>query len=402
MAWVRLSPGLWLMGGVRRENPHRDSSSLRVLHLYPKGDFFTGAAIQVWDLVRGLQARGHDIVLATRPDSHWASRAAGAGVTYYGLPMSSELDLRSVLGLIRVLRRHRIQIVHAHKGRARTLILLAGLFADTPVLLLNRGVSYRLDRFNRLGYTTRRVTAIIAVCEAIKASLVQAGVPEAKIHVIYSGTDTERFHPGVDRARIRDELGLTTEQFLVTQIGVRSEKGNDDLMEAMATVTALAPSAHLLMVGARDPQSLYARAQRLGLKRNFHVLGYREDVPEILAGSSCCVDASYRGLGLTGTLRESLAVATPVVATAIEGNPELVIDGETGLLVPPRDVPALARAITRVMSDPVTARQTAEAGRRRVQLLFSTRRKVERVEALYRELVAAHRQQARERVILGP
>jgi len=90
------------------------------------------------------------------------------------------------------------------------------------------------------------------------------------------------------------------------------------------------------------------------------------------------------------------------VATAIEGNPELVIDGETGLLVPPRDVPALARAITRVMSDPVTARQTAEAGRRRVQLLFSTPRKVERVEALYRELVAAHRQPARERVILGP
>jgi len=231
---------------------------------------------------------------------------------------------------------------------------------------------------------------------------VQAGVPEAKIHVIYSGTDTERFHPGVDRTRIRDELGLTTEQFLVTQIGVRTEKGNNDLMEAMATVTSLAPSAHLLVVGARDPQSLYAQAQRLGLTRNFHVLGYREDVPEILAGSNCCVDASYRGLGLTGSLRESLAVATPVVATAIEGNPELVIDGETGLLVPPRDVPALARAITRVMSDPVTARQTAEAGRRRVQLLFSTRRKVERVEALYRELVAAHRQQARERVILGP
>src|SRR5256712_10162640 len=401
MAWV-LCPGPRLMGGARREDTRRDSSSLRVLHLYPKGDFFTGAAVQIWDLVRGLRARGHDIVLATRPDSQWASRAAGVGVAYYGLPMTSELDLRSVLGLIRVLRRHRIQIVHAHKGRARTLILLAGLFTGTPVLVLNRGVSFPLDRFNRLGYTTRRVTAIIAVCEAIKANLVQSGVPEAKIHVIYSGTDAERFHPGVDRSRIRDELGLTTEQFLVTQIGVRSEKGNDDLMEAMATVTALTPSAHLLVVGARDPQSLYAQAQRLGLTRNFHVLGYREDVPEILAGSNCCVDASYRGLGLTGALRESLAGATPVVATAIEGNPELVIEGETGLLFPPRDVPALARAINRVMSDPVTARQTAEAGRRRVQLLFSTPRKVERVEALYRELVAAHRQPARERVILGP
>ena len=379
------------MGGVRRDDAQRDSSSLRVLHLYPKGDFFTGAAIQVWDLVQGLQARGHDIVLATRPGSHWAERAASAGLTYYGLPMASELDLRSVRELVRLLRRHRIQVVHAHKGRARTLILLAGLFTGMPVLVLNRGVSFPLDRFNRLGYITRRVTAIIAVCEAIKMSLVRAGVPEAKIRVIYSGTDTERFHPGVDRTRIREELGLTRAQFLVTQIGVRDGKGNGDVMEAMATVTARAPSAHLLMVGARDPRAVHERAQGLGLKRNFHVLGFREDVPEILAGSDCCVDASYRGLGLTGTLRESLAVATPVVATAVEGNPELVIEGETGLLFPPRDVPALARAITRVMSDPVMARQTADAGRRRVELLFSTRRKVECVEALYRELVAAHR-----------
>jgi glycosyltransferase involved in cell wall biosynthesis len=388
MAWVRSSADLGNAGG---EATDPEASRLRVLHLYPKADFFTGAAIQVWDLVLGLHARGHNIVLATRPGSHWSSRAAEAGLTYYGLPMTSELDLRSVIGLIRVLRRHRIQIVHAHKGRARTLALLAGLFTRAPLLVLNRGVSFPLDPLNRLGYTTRRVTAVIAVCEAIKAQLVRAGVRESKIRVIYSGTDTGRFHPGVDRMRVRAELGLTPEQFLVTQIGVRTEKGNGDVMEAMTTVTARAPSAHLLIVGARNPEGLYERARRAGLTHNFHVLGYREDIPEILAGSDCCVDASYRGLGLTGALRESLAVATPVVATAVEGNPELVIDGETGLLFPPRDVPALARAIGRVMADPTAARRTAEAGRRRVERLFSTRTKVERVEALYRELVAAHR-----------
>jgi glycosyltransferase involved in cell wall biosynthesis len=391
MAWVRSSADL---GDARRDDAQHDSSRLRVLHLYPKSDFFTGAAIQVWDLVRGLRARGHDIVLATRPGPLWSSRAAEAGLTYYGLPMTSEVDLRSVLGLIRVVRRHRIQIVHAHKGRARTLALLAGLFTRTPLLVLNRGVSFPLDRFNRFGYLTRRVTAVIAVCEAIKTQLVQAGVREPKIHVIYSGTDTERFHPGVDRTRIRAELGLTPEQFLVTQIGVRTEKGNGDVMEAMATVTARMPSAHLLIVGARNPEVLYERARRAGLSRNFHVLGYREDVPEILAGSDCCVDASYRGLGLTGALRESLAVATPVVATAVEGNPELVIDGETGLLFPPRDVQALARAIGRLIEDPAAGRRMAAAGRRRVELLFSTRTKVERVEALYRELVTTHRLQA--------
>jgi L-malate glycosyltransferase len=385
MAWVRSGASL---GDSPPGDAARASAPVRVLHIYPKGDFFTGAAIQVWDLVRGLQARGHDVVLATRPAPIWSTKSAEAGVTHYGLPMASEIDLRSVARLVRVLRQHRIQVVHAHKGRARTLALLAGLVTRLPVLILNRGVTFPLDTFNRLGYVTRRVTAVIAVCEAIKTQLVRAGVPEAKIRVIYSGTDTDRFHPGVDRTRVRAELGLTPDQFLVTQIGVRAEKGNDDVMAAMATVTAQAPSAHLLIVGARDPQRLHDQARGLGLRRNFHVLDYREDVAEILAGSDCSVDASYRGLGLTGTLRESLAVATPVVATAVEGNPELVIDGETGLLFPPRDVPALARAIERLRSNPVEARRTAEAGRRRVEQLFSTRRKVECVESLYRELVA--------------
>src|SRR5262249_9778353 len=215
--------------------------------------------------------------------------------------------------------------------------------------VLNRGVSFPLDRFQRLGYTTRRVTAIVAVCESIKQALVQSGVDAKKIEVIYSGTDTTRFHPGVDGSAVRRELEFTPDEFVITQIGVRSWKGNDDTIEAMRAVVAAAPQARLLIVGARNPDSLYAVARQRagaahvravgrqrGVADHVRVIGYREDVPEILAASNCCVDASYAGLGLTGTLREALAVGTPVVATDLEGNPELVVHGVTGLLVPPR------------------------------------------------------------------
>src|SRR5438128_12112188 len=95
--------------------------------------------------------------------------------------MLSEVDLRSVRKLVGILRRHRVQVVHAQKGRARTLALIAGLFVRIPVLVLNRGVSFPLDPFNRLGYTTRRVTAIVAVCASIKAGLVRQGVPAGEI-----------------------------------------------------------------------------------------------------------------------------------------------------------------------------------------------------------------------------
>ncbi len=362
---------------------------LRVLHLYPKADYFTGAAIQLRELAGGLAARGHHVVVASRPSSVWTEKCREAGLPYCALPMRAEVDLRSIPGLARILRRHRIQVVHCHKGKARTLAMLTGLFVKIPALILNRGVSFPLDPFNRLGYTTRRVTAIVAVSESIKRGLVAQGVPEHKIEVIYSGTDTNRFHPAVDGSAIRQELGLAPDEFLITQVGIRSWKGNDDVLEAMVTVAARAPRARLLLVGANEAKAkiLREKAAARRLAGTVSILPFREDIPEILAASDCCVDASYAGLGLTGTLREALAVETPVIGTDIEGNPELILDGETGLLIPPRNPEALAQAILRVIENAVWAKETARAGRQRVETLFSTRAKVERTEALYNRLL---------------
>ena len=366
------------------------SGELRILQLYPKEDYFTGAAVQLRELAWGLHARGHEVVVATRPSPHWEERCREAGLPHYALPMASEVDLRSVRRLARILRKHRIQVVHAHKGKARTLAMIASLFVRIPVLVLNRGVSFPLDPFNRLGYTTRRVTAIVAVCESIKQGLIRHGVSPDKIEVIHSGTDTDRFHPGLRGDAVRRELGLGPEHFLVTQIGIRSLKGNDDVLDAMAAIRPRLPHARLLLVGANQAKAaaLRGKAAARGISDVVSIFFLRDDVPEILAGSDVTVDASYAGLGLTGALRESLAVATPVVATDIEGNPELVVHGETGYLVKPRDVAGLAEALVTLASDPERARSMGRSGRIRVERMFSTRVKVERTEALYRRLLA--------------
>jgi len=361
---------------------------MRILQIYPKDDYFTGAAIQLRELAQGLAQRGHEVVVATRPSEHWARLCRTANLVHYALPMASEVDVGSARRLARILKHHRIDVVHAQKGKGRTLALIAGLLVRIPVLILNRGVSFPLDRFQRLGYTTRRVTAIVAVCESIKQALVRSGVDAKKIEVIYSGTDTTRFHPGVDGNAVRRDLGFAANDFVITQIGVRSWKGNDDAIEAMAAVVAGAPQARLLIVGARNPDSLHEVARRHGVQGHVRAIGYREDVPEVLAASDCCVDASYAGLGLTGTLREALAVGTPVVATDLEGNPELVTHGVTGLLVPPRRPDALARAIVEVIADRPRARAMATAGHSRVESMFSTAVKVQRTEALYARLLA--------------
>jgi len=363
---------------------------LRILEIYPKGDFFTGAAMQLRDLARGLAARGHHVTVVTPPSETWAARCGEAGLAHVAIPMRRQWDPRAAWRLARVIRERRIQVVHAHKGRARTLTLLAGLMGARALLVLNRGVSFRVGRLRRVGYTSRRVHAIVAVCRSIKDGLVAAGVPAGKIEVIYSGTDLERFHPGADGSAVRRELGLRAEHALITQIGVRSWRGWRDLLEAMVAVADRLDRARLLFVGAPPPRiaEIGDAARARGLGDRVLVLGHRDDVPQILAASDVVVDASYAGLGITGSIREALACERPVVATAIEGMPELVLDGETGLLAPPRSPAALAAALVRVLEDPTAAQSMARAGRKRVEAHFSLRAKLDATETLYRRLVA--------------
>lgn len=331
------------------------------------------------------------MVVATRSSPVWAEKCAAAGIPHAALSMRHAMDHRGILGLARLIRAHQIEIVHCHKGKARTLALLAGLLVRIPVLVLNRGVSFSLDRWNRHGYITPRVTAVVAVCESIKRGLVAHGVPAEKIEVIYSGTDLTRFHAGVDGTAIRRELGLSPDQPLVTQIGIRSWRGNDDVLDAMVRVHRALPGARLLFVGAPPARvvSIGEKARDRGLAGVVTVLGHREDVAEILAGSDLVVDASYAGLGLTGSIREALAVETPVVATDLEGMPELIVDGETGFLVPPRNPDALAQAVLRMLDNPARAKAMARAGRKRVEAHFSLATKLDRTEALYTRLLTA-------------
>jgi glycosyltransferase involved in cell wall biosynthesis len=366
--------------------------ALRVLQLYPKTDYFTGAAIQLRELARGLAARGHTVTLATPPGPHGA-RLAVPGVEHVALPLRRAWDLRAAWQLRRFVRARGIEVIHAHKGRARTLAILAGLIGPRPRLVLNRGVSFVPGRLNRLGYTTRRVDAIVAVCRSIKNDLVHVGVSPEKIEVIYSGTDIRRFHPGVDGTPLRRELGLAPEHFVITQVGVRSWRGWTDVLTAMRHVADAAPAARLLFVGAAPSAiaRLSDRARELGIGERVLVVAPREDMPVVMAASDVVVDASWAGLGITGSIREALASERAVVATRLAGMPELVVDGETGLLVPPRVPEALAAALLRLHADPTWRQELARAGRKRVEADFSLDAKIEATERLYRRLVTGAR-----------
>ena len=141
---------------------------------------------------------------------------------------------------------------------------------------------------------------------------------------------------------------------------------------------------------------MLAFAREKGIERQVLAVGFRTDMPDVLAAADVVLDLSYEGLGITGTVREAMALAKPVIASAAGGNPELVEHGVSGLLVPPRDPVATAAAIETLLADPDLSLRLGSAGRNRVAEGFSIEVRLDRIEALYRRLVATSGRSRRE------
>jgi glycosyltransferase involved in cell wall biosynthesis len=333
------------------------------------------------------------VTVVTRPGGEVAPACAAAGIRLLELPLAHSFDLVSALAVRRLLRDHAVDVVHVHKGRAHAVALLAASgFSRLPVVVVNRGVSFPLDRWNRLKYRHPRVGAVVCVAEAVRAALLASGrLHPERVVTIPAGTDCDRFDPArVDRDLVRQELGLGPDHLLVGQVSVRDWKGWRELLRAFAEVTPAWPSARLLLVGcegAADRQRVHGAARSHGVEEALLTLPFRRDMPEVLAACDVVVDASWAGTGITGTVREAMAMAKGVVATDCAGNRELVSDGATGLVVPPRDVPGLAAALARLLPDAELRHRFGRAARERVVLSFSSRLRLDRLEALYQRLV---------------
>jgi glycosyltransferase involved in cell wall biosynthesis len=367
-------------------------SPLSILQVLEKGSFTTGSVVQMFELARGLARRGHRVGVVSRPEGEVAKRTREEGIPFFPLPLSHELDLPSARRLARIFDEVAVDVVHVHKGIAHSVTLFATLFARRrPVLVVNRGVSFPLDPFAALKYRTR-LDAVVTVCEDIKRVIVaSAGVPPEKVHVVYAGVDLSRFDPSrVDGGKVRREWGVASGEKLVVQVGARDWKGWRDLVAATALVARALPEVRTAIVACKDEaekERVLAFARQRGVGSRVLAIGFRTDMPDVLAAADVVLDLSYEGLGITGTVREAMALGKPVIASAAGGNPELVEHGVSGLLVLPRDPGATAAALERLLSDPDLSDRLGRAARERVTRGFSTEVRLDRIETLYRELL---------------
>jgi glycosyltransferase involved in cell wall biosynthesis len=348
---------------------------------------------QTLDLVLGLRRRDHRVTLATSPGSILAARARDEGVEVVELNLRSELNPAALARLAAIVWSRGVDIVHAHRAHAHSLGLLTSIVTHRP-FVVSRRVSFppKDNLGSRLKYRSRAVTRIVAVSAAIKDVLVDYGVGPERVDVIYSGTDPARYRGDLDGEAIRSELGIPAGVPLVGKIAnfYHGWKGHDTFLRAAAIVASRDPNARFLLVGHNtDSEKMRAMVRDLGPAERVTLAGYRSDVPEIIGALDVSVNSARAGEGLSGAVRESLAVGRPVVATDVGGNRELVRDGETGLLVPAENHEALADAITRLLEDTVLAAELAGAGARYVRENLTVDRMVEATEALYRRILAS-------------
>ena len=355
---------------------------MRIFHILEFNQFDTGSVHQMFQAAAGLRERGHDVTIVSRPGAAIRDRAERHGVRFEALAMRNAFDVVSARRLSRLLRG--ADVVHVHKGIAHSLALMATLAHPVGALVVNRGVSFPLDRWNRAKFRTRRVDRIVAVCEQIRQVIIDSGRLRAeRVAVVYAGTDVHEFDPAkCDRRAFRREKGIPDDRFLVAQVGVRDWKGWKELIDAAAPI----PNVHLALIGCRTDREI-EEVRTYGGQR-VTAVEVRSDMPNVFASCDLVVDASWAGTGITGTIREAMAMRKPVIATDCGGNRELVSSPEVGWLIPPKNIGALRSAISEILGDPARRERVAANARQHVLRGFSKELRITRLEELYTDILS--------------
>jgi glycosyltransferase involved in cell wall biosynthesis len=287
-----------------------------------------------------------------------------------------------------LLRRQPVHILHTHLFGSNTWGRILGKLAGVPVIIAHEHWSTKSEREAQIDRLLYRLSDRVLVPSEESKRVVMAAdhIPARYVSVIYNGVDIEQFAPRGDGAATRQELGVPDDAVLVGYVGRLSpEKGGQDiLIRSVARAKQDGHNLRLLIVGDGPLRpGLEALADRLGAPVFF--TGLRPDVARLLAAMDIFVLPSLHE-ALPIAALEAMSARLPVIATVVGGNPEVVQDGVTGLLVPPGDEDALYEALTRLLADPALAARIAQAGQAHVHAHFTLDQMARRVEAIYDEL----------------
>lgn len=360
-----------------------------------------GLELQALEVSARLAARGHRVTLAVPTRSRLAEEAARAGLSVLPLGVSGYVHPAAVWTLGRFLDRERVDVVHCQHSRDLATVVPAKIVSGRgcPILLSKRVGSYLMKRDLLHRFTYAHVDRVLAISEVIRANVIATTpAPADRVVTLHDAVDVARFSFGsAARPRVRAEFGADDGSVVVGFLGRFSPgKGHEEFLSAAARLAPAHPSLRFVIVGeASRGEEAYAAevralAARLALGDRVVFAGFRTDVPDVLAAFDIFAFPSHaEAFGVV--LIEAMAMERPVVSSNCDGVLDIVVDGETGILVPPRDATALALGIERLVLDPALRAAYGAAGRRRVERMFDQRAQTDAIVRHYRELIGAAR-----------
>jgi len=371
---------------VRRSAARSDVAAIKTLCITEDPDRPTTATFV------GLKRAGVDVTVVCPPNAA-RSRAmlADAGVPVLELKVRGRFDRAGTRRLRDELVRGNYDVLHVFSNRP----LESGIVAarGLPVrLVAYRGIVGNVSFFSPMSwlrFLNPRIDRIVCVCNAVRDYFLSMRpaflrMPAGRPVTIYKGHSLDWYtaKPGSLSA-----VGIPPGAFVVVCVAnYRPRKGIELLVDALAELPREWP-VHLLLVGRMDAPSLHARIAASPVRERIHVPGHRDDAPALVAACDVFALPSVKREGLARSLIEAMAYGVAPVVSDCGGSPEVVVDGQCGLVVPVRDASALARAIARLYEHPDLRRQFGAAARERIANDFRIERTIEQTLALYRELV---------------
>lgn len=376
------------MGHNRAHNMSRQKT--RILEL-ASTDFTFKMLIP--GLLEAIKDADYELTLACS-NGPYVQQFRDAGYRVKTLYISPGLNpFHHVISLIRLyalIRKEKFDIVHAHTPVASFICRLAAKLARTPFVVNTVHGLYFHENTHPIAkrlivFLERFVGRFTDLTFSVSAEDVESAVRERicsadRIIATGNGVDLQKFRLDVaeeGRRGVREEFQIPPGADVVGMIGrIVKEKGFVELVRSMPQVLRARPETRFLIVGDALPSDYDSVKEKvtdlvdsMGLNDNVLFTGLRTDIPELLSAMDVFVLPSYRE-GMPLVVLEAMAMARPVVATSIRGCREIVVDGDTGILIPPHNVPALAEAITRLLSDRDMARRMGLEGRKRVEARF--------------------------------
>ena len=356
-----------------------------------------GLEIQALEVTLKLQERGHHIWLACGTRGRLADESDLHGLTVIPLDVSGYVHPLIVWRLGRFIKRHRIDIIHCQlsKDIATMVPAMKVSGCDVPLILSKRVGSYisKRDFFHKFTYAN--VDRVLAISEIIHKNVLDTTtMTPDRVLTLHDAIDTDLFSPArADRTKVRRELNLAGDTIVIGFVGRFSPgKGHEELLDAAHLLSTKYENIHFLIVGEashgedRYEQKIRKLANSFGLDKLVTFAGYRKDIPDIMAAFDIFAFPSHaESFGVV--LIEAMAMERPVVSTNCDGVLDIVVDGQTGISVPPRNAPELAAALARLIEDPASREEMGKAGRCRVEELFDQRKQIDKLEEIYVQLM---------------